>query len=113
MVLVTGSLRIWMAATAASLLIFAVLSFTVIQPSTNTANQAIKAGEQQAQQVINQAQKQLSSASGQAGSASGQASTVATQAQQPLNNAAKLSACVTAAGTDVGKIQACQAKYPQ
>jgi hypothetical protein len=105
---------------AVSLLIFAVLFFTVIQPSTNTANQAIKTGEQQAQQAISQAQKQLSSAtgqasaaSGQASAASGQASGVPAQAQQQLSKAAKLSACVTSAGTDVGKIQACQAKYQQ
>ena len=41
MVLVTGNWRIAMAGLAASLLIFGVLFFAVIQPSQNTANQAI------------------------------------------------------------------------
>ncbi len=120
MVLVTNSWRIWLAGLAASLLIFGVVFFTVIQPSTNTANQAIKTGEQQAQQVISQAQKQLSSAGGQASPTGGQASPAGGQpspavgqAQQRLSSAAKLAACVATAGTDPSKIQACQAKYPQ
>ncbi len=61
MVLVTGNWRIALAGLAASLVIFGVLFFTVIQPSQNTANQAIKSGLQQSQQALNQAQKQLSS----------------------------------------------------
>ena len=48
MVLVTGNWRIWLAGMAASLAIFAVVFFTVIQPSTNTANQALKTGLQRA-----------------------------------------------------------------
>ena len=63
MVLVTGNWRIALAGLAASLLIFGVLFFTVIQPSQNTANQAVKTGLQQSQQALNQAQKQLSTAS--------------------------------------------------
>jgi hypothetical protein len=104
MVLVTGNWRIWLAGMAASLAIFAVVYFTVIQPSMNTANQALKSGLQQTQQAVNQAQKQLGSASGKAGAAAG-------QAQQQLGNAAKLTACLAAAGTDATTIQACQAKY--
>jgi len=65
MVLVTGNWRIAMAGLAASLLIFGVLFFTVIQPSQNTANQAIKTGLQQSQQALNQASKQLTGASTQ------------------------------------------------
>jgi predicted PurR-regulated permease PerM len=114
MVLITGNWRVAMAGLAASLLIFGVLFFTVIQPSQNTANQAIKSGLQQSQQAINQAQKQLSSASSQAapaGSVAPQVSKVTTQAQQTLSKAAKLANCLSQAGTDVTKVQACQASY--
>lgn len=101
MVLVTGSWRIWLAGMAASLVIFAVVFFAVIKPDQNTANQALKSGLQQTQQALNQAQKQVGSVSGQAGGV----------AQQTLNNAQKLTACVSAAGTDVAKVQACQVKF--
>ena len=105
---------------AVSLAIFGVVFFTVIKPSSDSANQALKSGLQQSQQVINQAQKQLgtaagqaSSASGQAGSASGQAGSVATSAQTQLNRASKLTACISQAGTDVAKVQTCQVKFGQ
>jgi hypothetical protein len=120
MVLVTGNWRVWAAGMAASLVIFAVLFFTVIKPSSDTANQAVKAGLQQSQQALSQASKELStagspaaSASGQAGSAGGQVGSVGGQAQQQLSQAAKLTACLSTAGTDVGQIEACKAKYPQ
>ena len=104
MVLVTRNPWMWLVSLAASLAIFAVVYFTVIQPDQNTANQVLKSGLQQTQQAINQTQKQLGSASGQVGSANG-------QAQQQLSKAAKLTSCVAAAGTDVTKVQACDAKY--
>jgi hypothetical protein len=104
MVLITNSWRMWMVGVAVSLAIFGVLYLTVIKPSSDTANQAVKTGLQQSQQAINQAQKQLSTASGQAG-------TVASQAQQQLGSAAKLASCMTAAGTDTGAIEACQTKF--
>ena len=104
MVLVTGNWRLWMVGMVASLAIFAVVFFTVIKPSENTANQALKTGLQQSQQAISQAQKQVSSAAGQ--------STVSTKkAQATLNNVSKLTSCVSAAGTDATAIQACQAKF--
>ena len=121
MVLVTGNWRIALAGLAASLLIFGVLFFTVIQPDQNTANQAIKTGLQQSQQALGQAQKQLSSATTQAGSASSQSGAASSQvqqvskatgeAQQQLSKAAKLANCLSLAGTDVSKIQACQANF--
>jgi predicted PurR-regulated permease PerM len=115
MVLVTGNWRVALAGLAASLVIFGVLFFTVISPSQNTANQAIKTGLQQSQQALNQAQKQLSNAAGQAGSSASQASsaagTAAGTAQQTVNKAAKLAGCLASAGTDVSKVQACQAQY--
>jgi hypothetical protein len=118
MVLVTNNWRYWFIGTAASLVIFLVIFFAVIQPSQNTANQAIKTGLQQTQQAVNQAQKQLSTASGQAGAASGQAAAASGQAaaasgqaSKQLSKAAKLAQCVVAAGTDPTKVQACQVKY--
>jgi hypothetical protein len=86
-----------------SIAIFAVVYFTVIQPSTNTANQALKAGMQQTQQVINQAKKQLNS--------SGANGAVATQANQQLDKASKLTSCVAAAGADPSKLANCQSQY--
>jgi hypothetical protein len=101
MVLVTGNFRLWLVGMAASLIIFAVVFFTVIKPSTDTANQAIKSGLQQTQQALNNAGQQLKSDGGSAGAAGSQA----------LSTAQKLTACVTAAGTDPSKLQACQVKF--
>lgn len=103
MVLVTNNWRTWLIGMAASLVIFAVVYFTVIQPSMNTANQALKSGLQQTQQAVNQAQKQLATSGASTGVAAG-------QAQQQLSSAAKLTSCLAAAGTDLTKIQACQTK---
>jgi flagellar biosynthesis/type III secretory pathway M-ring protein FliF/YscJ len=108
MVLVTGSWRMWMAGMAVSLILFAVVFFTVIQPSTNTANQAVKAGIQQTQHAITQAQKQISS---DTQGASAQTKAVSGQAQTQLSKAAKLTSCVAAAGTDVTKLQSCQTQF--
>lgn len=102
MVLVSNNWRLWLVGMAASLAIFLVVFFTVIKPSTDTANQAIKSGMQQEQQVLNQAQKQLKNAGGSGGAGS-----------QALSTAKKLAACVTAAGTDTGKLAACQTKFGQ
>jgi hypothetical protein len=101
----------WLIGLAVSLGIFLVLYFTVIKSSTDTANNAIKSGVQQSQQALNQATKQLNSASGEAGAAGGQAGAASSQASQQLSKAAKLTACVSAAGTDLTKVQACQAQY--
>jgi hypothetical protein len=120
MVMVTGNWRIALAGLAASLLIFGVLFFAVIQPSQNTANQAIKTGLQQSQQAINQASKALSTAGSQTTpAATPQApaqvqqavSSATSQAQQTLSKAAKLANCLTQAGIDTSKVQACQAQF--
>jgi hypothetical protein len=126
MVIVNTSWQRWAAGLAVSLIIFLVLYLTVIQPSSTTANQAIKAGEAQTQQAIKQAQQQVNGAGIQASGASGHArkqptaagaqaskqiAAAGAQANQQLNQAGKLAACVTAAGTDTGKLQACQVKY--
>jgi hypothetical protein len=94
MVLVTGNFRLWLAGMAASLAIFAVVYFAVIKPSTDTANQAVKSGLQQTQQILNRAQKQTGGAGSKA-----------------LGAAQKLEACVTAAGTDATKLAACQSQF--
>jgi len=121
MVVVTGNWRIALAGLAASLLIFGVLFFTVIQPSQNTANQAVKAGLQQSQNALNQAQKQLSNATTPATpSAPASPATAQTQqaiagatskAQQTLSKATKLANCLAAAGIDASKVAACQANF--
>jgi hypothetical protein len=108
MVLVTGNWKLWLAGMASSLIIFLILFFTVIQPSSDTANQAIKTGLQQSQQVLNQADKQLGSASAGGSSAAKQ---IDKKAKQQLSAASKLTSCVAAAGTDAGKIASCQTKY--
>jgi F0F1-type ATP synthase membrane subunit b/b' len=111
MIVFTNNWRIWMAGTAASLAIFLVVFFTTIQPSMNTADQAVKTGLQQSQQALNQAQKQISSAPATVGGAAGGAATITKQAKKALGNAAKLTSCVAAAGTDPTKMAACQTKY--
>ncbi len=108
MVLVTGNWRLWLAGMAASLAIFGVLYFTVIKPNSDTANQALKSGLQQSQQVISQAKKQINAAGAQS---NGQAAAAVSTANTQLSKAAKLTACVQAAGTDAGKIQSCQVKF--
>jgi type II secretory pathway component PulM len=118
MLVVTNSWRMWMIGMLVSVGLFAVIYFTVIQPDNNAANQALKSGLQQSQQVLNNAQKQLKDATGQASSAARQAGTASTAAtgvansvQKTVNKAQKLAACVAAAGTDVSKVQACQAQF--
>jgi hypothetical protein len=74
-----------------TLAIFLIIYFTVIQPSNNTANKALTQGEQQLQQAVSNANK-------------------AAPGAIPAN-VQSLTACIAAAGTDTGQIQACQAKY--
>ena len=85
MVLVTTSWQRWAAGLAVSLVVFLVLYLTVIQPSTNTANQAVKAGVQQTQQAIKQAQQQINAGTNQAQAASGHASKQAAAAGAKAN----------------------------
>lgn len=106
MLLVTTSKRMWLIGMGVSLAIFLILYLTVIKPSSDTANQAIRSGLQQSQQVLSQASKAEQSAAGAAGAAGASG-----QAQQTLSRAAKLTACVAAAGTDPTKLEACKSKY--
>ena len=121
MVLVTGNWRIALAGLAASLLIFGVLFFAVIQPSQNTANQAIKTGLQQSQQALDQAQKQLSTATVPASPATPASPSTSqtqkaiagatSQTQQTLSKATKLANWLSLAGIDTSKVAACQANF--
>ena len=65
--------------------------FTVIKPNNDTANKRLKQSEQQVQQAVKNANKQ-----------SGGAVPAGVQ---------NLTGCIAAAGTDTGKLAACQAKF--
>ena len=111
MILVSNSWRMYAIGLAVSLAIFGIVYFTVIKPSSDTANQAVKTTLQQSQQALNQAQKQVGQATSQAGA--GQAGGTSGTAQQTLTKVQKLTACVASAGTDVTKIQACRSQFGQ
>jgi type II secretory pathway component PulM len=85
----------WLAGLAVSVGIFAVVYFTVIKPTTDTANDAIRTSLQQSQQQLNEAEQNAPDA----------------QSKQQINNAEKLTACLSDAGTDVSKVQDCQGRY--
>ena len=76
---------------AVSLIIVAVIYFAVIKPNQDTANTAITQSEQQVQQAVNQADKRSGGA--------------------VPKGVKDLTSCMTAAGSDTGKIQACAAKF--
>jgi hypothetical protein len=90
-----GGWKIWLVGLAVSVGIFAVLYFTVIKPTTDTANDAIRTSLQQSQQQLNQAQRNAPSP----------------EAKHQLSQAEKLTACLQDAGIDVSAVQDCQAKY--
>jgi hypothetical protein len=90
-----GGWKIWLAGLAVSLGIFAVLYFTVIKPTTDTANDAIRTSLQQSQQQLNQAKKDAPTP----------------EAKRQLSQAEKLTACLQDAGTDVSAVQDCEAKF--
>ena len=106
MVLVTRNPIWWLAGLGVSLIIALVLYFAVIKSSNDTANSAIKSSERQAQQAIQSANKQIQQATKTSGSSAATAA-----AQSATQKAAKLTACIAKAGTDVSKVQACQAQF--
>jgi type II secretory pathway component PulM len=85
----------WLAGLAVSVGIFAVVYFTVIKPTTDTANDAIRTSLEQSQQQLKAAENQAPDA----------------QSKQQIINAEKLTGCLSDAGTDVSKVQDCQAKF--
>ena len=82
MLFVTRNPIVAFASLAVSLIIFGVVYFTVIKPSSDTANNAVKQSLNQADQAIKN--------SGFGNTAAGQ-------------RAEKLTACISAAGTDTAK----------
>jgi len=115
MVFVSRNPMWWLAGTAVSLIVAAIIYFAVIKSSNDTVNNAVKSSEKQAQQIINSATKQAQSAtkaagtSGSAATSSGSAATSA--ANTAIDKATKLAACIAKAGTDVSKVQSCQTQY--
>lgn len=100
-----GSPKIAAVGLALSAAIFLIVYFTVIKPSTDTANNAVKQGEKQTQQLLNNAQKQTNAAAKHAGVKLPAGTNV------KIDKAKKLASCLVSAGTDVSKVQACQAQY--
>jgi hypothetical protein len=76
---------------AISLTVAAIIYFAVIKPNTDSANNAVRVGEQQVQQAVNNANR-------------------ATGGAVP-KSVQNLTACIASAGTDTGKLSACQAKF--
>ena len=103
MVIVSGNWRTALIGAVLSLIIFAVVYFTVIKPDNNAAQQALRTGLNQSQQVLNQAKSAVSQ--------SGAPASVSKKVQATINSAGKLASCVQAAGTDVSAISNCQAKF--
>ncbi len=95
MIVYSGGWKYWLAGLAVSVGIFAVVYFTVIKPTTDTANDVLRRSLHQSQQQLNAAKKKAPDA----------------QAKQQLGQAEKLTACLSDAGTDVGKVQDCQARF--
>ncbi len=109
MIVFTNSWKIWLAGLAVSLGIFAVIYFTVIEPSNDRADEAleqsdelIEQGFQQSEEALEQSQQQLDeSGAGSAGEA----------ADQQIEQAQQLSQCLAEAGADVAAVQECQAEF--
>ena len=76
------------------IILFAIVYFTVIRPSQNTANQALQQGQQQ----IQQGERQLNQQVRQSG------------APASVQN---LTACIAAAGTNATALEQCRAKFHQ
>jgi hypothetical protein len=89
MYVIVNSLRYRLIAAVVSLAIFGVIYFTVIKPNHDAANNAVTQSEKQLQQVLQNVNKQ--------------------SGVTVPSSAVNLSACLTAAGTDASKIQACEA----
>jgi hypothetical protein len=87
------------------LIIFAVMYFTVIKPSSDTANDAVRTTTQAVTQQLDQARTDTAAATKQAADAAPPA------AQKTMDDAAKLTDCVAKAGADTGALADCQASF--
>ena len=83
-----GGWKYSLAGLAVSVGIFAVIYFTVIKPTTDTANKVLNQSLQQSQQQLNRANKNAPDA----------------QSKKQLSQAENLTACLQDAGTDVKKL---------
>jgi hypothetical protein len=106
MVLINNNWRIWLAGLAASLLVFGVIYFAALKPSSDTATQAAKAGSQQTQQAL----KQVTTALG-SGVPNGSAVPSSTASNLQVHSAAALAQCLAAAGGNPTAVQACHTNY--
>jgi F0F1-type ATP synthase membrane subunit b/b' len=88
--IVVNNSKYWLISLAVSVIIFLIVYFTVIKSSTDTANNILKSTNQQVQQALKNANKETNGAASQA---------------------AKLQACIAAAGTDASKAAACAQKF--
>jgi F0F1-type ATP synthase membrane subunit b/b' len=97
------------------LIIFAVMYFTVIKPSSDTANDAVRTTTQAVTQQLDQAKADTAAATKQAADATSSAATQNTAAdataQKSLDDASKLTDCVAKAGADTGALADCQANF--
>ena len=111
MVIFTNSWKIWLAAAAFSLALFAIIYFAVIQPANDQADEAIDRGFQQADQALEQSQQALDESQTGSGSGSGSSSGGEGTANEQIDEAQLLAQCLSEAGADVDAIQDCQAEF--
>jgi zona occludens toxin (predicted ATPase) len=92
------------------LIIFAVMYFTVIKPSSDTANDAVRSLTQAVTQQFQQAKTDTVAATKAATDASSPAAQKAAAAgQKSIDAVSKLTDCVAKAGTDTSALAECQA----
>jgi len=99
-IFVSNSWKFWLASLFVSLGIFAILYFTVIKPTTDTANDAVRTSLEQSNEQLNQAQQQLKDVPGSTAGA-----------QKQLSDAEQLTQCLSDAGTDTAAIAGCNAQF--
>lgn len=90
-----GGWKIGLAGLLVTVGIFAVIYFTVIKPTTDTANEAVRRSFQQSEDQLSKAKRD--------------APTPGTRKQ--LAQAEKLTGCLQDAGIDTSAIQDCQARF--
>ncbi|MDA0162047.1 hypothetical protein OM076_17375 [Solirubrobacter ginsenosidimutans] len=98
------------------LIIFAVMYFTVIKPSSDTANDAVRTTTQAVTQQLDQAKADTAAATKQATDATSPATQktaddASAGVQKSVDDASKLTDCVAKAGADTGALADCQANF--
>jgi hypothetical protein len=90
-----GGWKIWLLGLAVSVGIFAVIYFTVIKPTTDTANEAVRNSFQQTEEQLSEAKQNAPTPA----------------IKRRLDRAERLTACLQDAGIDTGAIQDCQTRF--